>query len=181
MPAWPHGPIHLVSQGGTYIVTAATFRKQPLFGSHERLRLLCEALMDLVRDYDWKLQAWAVFPNHYHFIASSATPGNLADLIRRLHAITAMSVNGLDRCKGRQVWFQYWDTLITTQRSYFARLRYVHENALRHGVVARPANYPWCSAGWFDRTARPAFRKTVLAFPCDRVSIPDSFEVNIED
>jgi len=159
------------------MVTAATYRKEPIFGSKRRLNLLCETLLRLCAAHEWSLQAWALFPNHYHFVAASASPASLRGVIGELHAATARAVNELDHLRGRKVWFQYWDTLLTNERSYLARLHYVHENAVRHGVVRYAPHYPWCSAAWFDRSARPAFRKTVLSFPCDRVSVPDGFDV----
>jgi len=177
MPDWPHSPLHRLSEGGTYIVTAATYEKAPVFRSGPRLALLCNTLLKLSAEYAWSLQAWAVFPNHYHFVASCASGDSLRTLIRHIHSATAREINQIDERSARKVWFQYWETQITNQRSYFARLHYVHENAVRHKLVARAANYPWCSAGWFERKAVASFRKTVLAFPCDRVSLPDSFEV----
>jgi putative transposase len=180
MADWPHGPSHRVTERGTYIVTAATYGKQPLFGSKFRLNLLCETLMQLCHDRGWNLQAWAIFPNHYHFVAESAFPANLSKTIGRLHSLTARAVNERDHEIGRKVWFQYWDTLLTNERSYWARLHYVHENAVHHGVVARAANYPWCSAAWFERKATSAFRKTVFSIPCDRISVPDDFEVFVK-
>lgn len=177
MDHWPHAPAHCLTMGGTYIVTAGTYRKLPIFNSPKRLSLLCRALFDRCVAEGWELQAWSAFPNHYHFVASSPSPQSLRRLIRAVHSITAHEVNELDRQPGRRVWYQYWDSLVPSQRSYFARLRYVHENAVRHGVVRRAANYPWCSAGWFERKAQPALRRTVLGFPCDKVRVPDSFDV----
>ena len=176
---WPHAPLHRVTVGGTYIVTATTHQKLPIFKSPSHLDLLCRALLDHASENAWDLQAWAAFPNHYHFVAASRNPKSLPALIRSLHSRTARAVNELDRQASRKVWFQYWDTLISNQRSYLARLHYVHENAVRHGVVRRAANYPWCSAGWFERTASPALRKTVLTFPCNRVVVPDAFDVSL--
>jgi putative transposase len=180
MTDWPHAPAHCITKAGTYIVTAATHGRAPIFASRQRLNSLCDTLLRLCTENQWSPQAWAVFPNHYHFVAASASPASLPDLIRRLHSITARAVNNADHRSGRQVWFQYWDTLLTNERSYFARLRYVHENAVHHRVVRRAANYSWCSAAWFEREAEPAFRKTVLSFPCDRVSVPDSFAVSVK-
>ena len=181
MPDWPHAPVHRVSETGAYIVTASTYGKEPLFASRSRLTLLCKALFQASLERSWSLRAWAIFPNHYHFVADSCAPESLRDLIRHLHSVTARAVNGLDKRPGRKVWFQYWETRLKNQRSYFARLRYVHENPARHRVVRRSANYPWCSAGWFERRATPSFRKTVLSFPCDRISVVDDFEVSAED
>ena len=159
------------------MVTAATYGKEPIFGSKPRLNLLCEKLLDLCAEHEWRLQAWALFPNHYHFVAVSDSPESLRNVIGQLHAATARAVNALDHLQGRKVWFQFWDTLLTNERSYLARLRYVHQNAVHHGVVRYAPNYPWCSAAWFERRARPAFRKTVLDFPCDTVRVPDAFDV----
>ena len=84
MADWPHSPSHRVTERGTYIVTAATYGKQPLFASKSRLNLLCETLIKLCYDGGWNLQAWSVFPNHYHFVAESASPANLSSTIGRL-------------------------------------------------------------------------------------------------
>jgi hypothetical protein len=49
-------------------------------------------------------------------------------------------------------------------------------------VVRNAENYPWCSAAWFARHARPAFFKTVRGFKIDRVNVPDDFEtIPVED
>jgi putative transposase len=159
------------------MVTAGTYGKEPFFGTSGRLSFLQKQLFLLCEEHSATLQALAVFPNHYHCIARLEQPLDLRDLVRHLHSVTARELNHLDGAVGRKVWFQYWDSQIFFQKSYFARLRYVHENPVRHGIVARAANYPWCSAGWFERKAEPGFRKTVLGFPCERLDIPDAFQV----
>lgn len=162
------------------MVTAGTYRKEPFFRTFERLTFLQKQLFVFCVEHSAALQAWAIFPNHYHFIARLERPANLRELVQHLHSVTARELNRLDGAVGRKVWFQYWDSQILYQKSYFARLRYVHENPVRHGIVARAANYAWCSAGWFERKASPGFRKTVLAFSCDRLEIPDEFAVLAE-
>jgi len=54
------------------MVTAGTYLKQPIFRGAQRLECLCDLLLELAEKYGWDLQAWAVFPNHYHFVALSA-------------------------------------------------------------------------------------------------------------
>ncbi|MFZ0520735.1 MAG: transposase [Candidatus Acidiferrales bacterium] len=180
MPDWPHSPLHRLDARGTYMVTAGTYRKEPFFGSSERLTFLQEQLFVLCAEHSTALQAWAIFPNHYHLIARLERPADLRVLVQHFHSVTARELNRLDGAPGRKIWFQYWDSQIFYQKSYFARLRYVHENAVRHGIVARAANYAWCSAGWFERKAIPGFRKTVLAFPCESLQVPDEFPVSAE-
>jgi putative transposase len=97
-------------------------------------------------------------------------------MLSKLHTQTAIVLNKWDEAPGRRVWFQYWDSRITYQASYYARLKYVHQNPVHHGVVANAENYPWCSASWFRRTARPAVVATVNGFKTDRVRVRDDFE-----
>jgi putative transposase len=85
-------------------------------------------------------------------------------------------VNGLDQTPERQVWYNYWDTRLTYQRSYLARLNYVHQNAVKHGLVPVANQYPWCSAAWFEREAAPAMVKAIYRFKVDQVKVYDDFE-----
>ena len=68
---WHHGPLHVLIEGGVYIVTAGTHLKEHHFRTPQRLRLLHDRLHEVTEEYGWGLQAWAVFSNHYHFVASS--------------------------------------------------------------------------------------------------------------
>jgi putative transposase len=176
-PDWPHAPVHRLRDAGTYIVTAGTYKGTHHFHDAERLTCLTKSLLALADKYGWELQAWAVFSNHYHFVAESRQPATLRRFVQHLHSVSAKHVNQLDGTLGRPIWFQYWDTLLGSQKSYLARLNYVHTNAVRHGLVREPSLYPWCSASWFQRTASRAFHATVMAFPSDRVSVPDEYDV----
>ena len=84
-------------------------------------------------------------------------------------------VNQLDDSAGRKVWYNFWDTKLTYERSYLARLNYVHQNAVKHGLVRVANQYPWCSAGWLERTATAAQVKTVYSIKTDRLGIYDEY------
>jgi len=178
MRDWAHSPVHCLAEAGTYMVTAGTYGKAPLFRSWKRLDFLCEELMAVAERYNWQLQAWAVFPNHYHFVALNELGGNsLRQLIRHLHSVTAREVNRWENTSGRKVWFEYWETLLTYERSFLARLSYVHRNPVHHGLVRVASRYPWCSAGWFERRADRSFFRTVMNFTGKGVKVPDEFAV----
>ncbi len=121
--------------------------------------------------------AWAVFSNHYHFVAHSPSDAsNLSDMLRVLHVKTAEWVNKLDRTPGRRVWFNYRETRLTYQKSHLARLNYIHQNAVKHELVPVANQYPWCSARWFERASSPAMAKSIYRFSIDRLQMPDDFE-----
>ena len=75
---WPHAPEHRLGEAGAYIVTAATYRKAMLFEDGPRLRMLHRALLTLAGEHGLRLQAWAVFPNHYHFVAQVPASATIA-------------------------------------------------------------------------------------------------------
>ena len=99
----------------------------------------------------------------------------LRKFIGRLHTESAMFVNRLDGASGRKVWYNFWETRITYEKSYLARLSYVHQNAVKHGLVSVASEWRWCSAAWFERTAESAMIETVYAFKTDAVNVFDDF------
>jgi putative transposase len=181
-PAWPHAPTHQLSQAGTYFVTCGTYLKAHHFRGKQRLAVLQRGLLKVAAEFGWELEAWAVFSNHYHFIAHSPAEGasGFGKMLGVLHTETARWVNGLDASIKRQVWHNYRETRLTFERSYLARLNYVHHNAVKHGLVPVASQYPWCSAAWFERTATAAQVKSIYRFKIDQVRIYDEYEPTVD-
>lgn len=155
--------------------TAATLHKAKLFDTPEKLDYLERELLDSLQSDGWKMQAWAVFPNHYHFVAIAPENPDVTSTIRRLHGRTARQFHLMDGVTGRKVWFQFYDSALTYQSSYFARLSYVHRNAVRHGIVREPRDYRWCSARWFSEQATRAQYESLMELPIDKVNVVDDF------
>ena len=176
---WPHAPAHHLASSGTYFVTASTYLKHNHFAGAHRLEVLHRGLLKVTAAFGWQLEAWAVFSNHYHLVvhspASEETAESLSAMLAELHKKTALWVNGLDTAPGRQVWFNYRETRLTFQRSYLARLNYVHQNPVKHGLVPVASQYPWCSARWFERMASAAQVKSIYRFKLDQVKVFDEF------
>lgn len=176
---WPHSPLHRLESPGTYFVTASTRYKLPLFATSGRLDLIQREFLRLARQYDWQIEAWAIFPNHYHFVGHHHSKADkLSRFLGHLHGCTANEINRQDDQAGRKVWFNYWETRLTYPKSYLARLNYVHQNAVKHGIVRVANRYPWCSAAWFERTASPAQVKTIYSIQTDRIRVHDDYEVD---
>jgi len=177
--SWPHAPRHELSARDTYLLTAGTYKKAHHFRTRERLQVLHRGLLSVANDFGWRLEAWAVFSNHYHFVGHSPDEGadNLAEMLGFLHEKTAKWINRLDGTSGREVWHNFWETRLTHKNSYLARLNYVHQNPVKHGLVLVANQYPWCSAGWFERTARPAQVKTIYGFNIDSLKVLDDYDV----
>ena len=173
---WPHAPVHRLDDSGVFMVTGAMLYKARVFATPDKLTLLETRLLALARRFNWQLEAWAVFANHYHFIArSQADAENLHKLFDLLHVETAQEVNRLDQRAGRKVWYNFWDTRLTYQRSYLARLNYVHQNPVKHGLVSVARDYAWSSASWLEGVATPAAVKTIYSFKTDQLNIFEDY------
>ena len=114
---WPHAPTHQLATGGTYFVTASTLHKSHHFRGAKRLGVLHRGLLTVARDFGWQLEAWAVFSNHYHFVAHSpaaaADATSLSPMLKTLHVKTSGWLNKLDATPERQVWFNFRETRLT--------------------------------------------------------------------
>jgi len=173
---WPHAPVHRLAENTVYFVTASTLHKQHFFNTPEKRDLLERLLLAFAKEYGWQLEAWAVFANHYHMVARGQHDSkSLGEFLHRLHGVSAHDLNQMDGVQDRQVWFNFRDTKLTIQHSYLARLNYVHQNAVKHKLVAVANQYPWCSAAWFERVASPAQVKMIYGFKTDGVKVEDDF------
>ncbi|MEW6402132.1 MAG: transposase [Chloroflexota bacterium] len=174
---YPHNPPHYFVPNAIYIVTGSILHNKHLLFDDVRKSLVCDILFERTRHWGWELDAWAILKNHYHFIAHA--PENaltLGKLMRQFHSKTAVELNRLDKVTGRKVWYNYWDTCVMHERSYLARLRYLHLNLVKHGLVESAEEYPFCSYRWFLEKAGNGFRDAVMSQPIDRVEVYDDFD-----
>jgi putative transposase len=176
---WPHAPEHRLSVRGTYFVTASNYLREHHFAGKARLLVLHRGLLKVAADFGWRLEAWAVFSNHYHFVGHSPeaadTAENLSQMLGLLHEKTAKWINKLDAAPARKVWHNYRETRLTYEKPYLARLNYTHQNPVKHGLVPVSNQYPWCSARWFERTATSAQIKTIYKFKTSQIKVQDDF------
>jgi len=176
MIQWHHGPLHVVSEGGIHMVTSGTYLKEHFFRLDERRGRLHGLLLEIADEFRFELHAWAVLSNHYHIIGrTGGDSGSLQKMVSKLHSVSAREINKTDGAVGRKVWHQYWDSQLTHNRSYLARLHYVIQNPVRHGLVPVATAYPWCSAAQFQQTAPASFQRVVASMPIDAVNVPDDF------
>ncbi len=165
-------------------MTTGTYRRYHFFKGRDRLEVLHRGLLRVAHDFGWQLEAWAVFSNHYHFVAKSPDSEehaeSLSPMLSLLHERTAKWVNKMDEASERKVWHNYRETYLSFERSYFARLAYTHQNPVKHGLVRVASAYPWCSAGWLEREGSTALIKSLESFKPNAVQVPDNYAPDSE-
>jgi putative transposase len=173
---YPHNPPHYFVPDATYMVTGAILHNQHFLSEYKRKEFVLQTLFERANLLGWDLEAWAILNNHYHFIAQAPEDATtLEKLIRQLHSITAIQINRWDSTSGRQVWQNYWDSCITYEKSFLARLHYVHMNPVKHGLVENAMVYPYCSYRWFVEQGDDDLKEQVFAQPINKINMFDDF------
>ncbi len=104
----------------------------------------------------YQLHAYVVMPNHVHILLDPYVP--LAKISGPLKGVAACDINARLGRTGKPLWqdesFDHW----IRNSAEFERIRhYVEWNPVRAGLVARPEDWKWSSAGseyfaYFKRT-----------------------------
>ena len=125
----------------------------------------------------WQLIAYSVMINHYHAVLRAPDTGaqRLSAIINSIHRFTASQWNKEDGTPRRQVWWNYWDTCLTSEGSFYTRINYVHWNPVKHGLVPRPELYGYSTYRLWQEQWPSALDSIERDYPFDRVSIRDDF------
>ena len=173
---WPHAPPHRLAEAGVYFLTARTAEQRHLLAADDMKDWFQALLFELTAEFAWTLEAWAVLSNHYHFTAHSPAGGaeSLGAMVQKLHSLTTKELNRRENQPGRtRLWQNFRETHLTFQCSYLARLHYVHQNAVHHGLVRVGSDWKWCSARAFKEAVTPAWVKTIASFKYDEIAKDD--------
>jgi len=176
--SYHHAPAHLFRAGSSYIVTAGTYGKVSHLHNDERKQQWRKSLDFVVRREKWSVVAWVVLDNHYHILLQAPEGGaeRLPQMLGDMHKYLGRRWNGADGTPGRRVWWNYWDTCLTREASYLARLNYIHWNPVKHGLVAQPEDYAFSSyRGFLEEQNGELVHRWEGDYPWDRVSIRDDF------
>jgi len=90
---------------------------------------------------------YVVMPEHVHLLLSEPKSGTLADAIHYLKLSFAKRLHNLRRAVDTG-WFwqkRYYDRNIRNMREFTVKLRYLHRNPVKRGLVKEPADWKWSS------------------------------------
>jgi REP element-mobilizing transposase RayT len=95
-------------------------------------------------DQRYRLDAWAIMPNHVHAVVTPFGPHRLADVV---HSWKSYSSSRANQILGREGPFwqrEYYDRIVRDERDLADTIDYV----LRNPEKARLKEWPWTSAGY---------------------------------
>ena len=101
----------------------------------------------------------------------------LSKMISEMHRFTALWIkkNVPEAINAKIIMYNYWDSCITYESSYFARLNYIWYNPTKHGYVENAEE--WSFGSYFERIKAEKRELEILKekYPCNRVKVKDDF------
>jgi len=100
------------------------------------------------------LLGYVVMPDHAHALLAVLS-GSLVDIMHRWKFRAARAIQKA-RCKHGSLWqARYFDFICRRTRDVANKLDYIHENPVGAGLVSRPDEWRWSSAGFYAKTSAP--------------------------
>ena len=95
----------------------------------------------------YELHAFVVMPNHVHLLITPRI--ELPRITKSLKGITAKRANEMLWLTGTKFWQEEsYDHTVRNEQSFGRIWSYIEMNPVRAGLVRRPEEYRWSSAGW---------------------------------
>ena len=171
-------------EGDAHFITFSCYRRLPLL-TKERTRQWMVDAMDLSRQKNpFELWAWVIMPEHVHLVLLPQNDVRIASILTTMkqsvsrQAMIWLKENApdfmerlLDEPPGGKRSYRFWqrgggyDRNLRSTRDIHEKIRYVHWNPVKRGLVNRPEEWIWSSAKAWGEGSEELIR-------IDRGSVP---------
>jgi putative transposase len=139
--------------GQSHFVTFSCYRRQPNFATPELFDLFVQCLENTRRQFALCVYGYVVLPEHVHLLVSEPPDAELADAIHDLKLSFSKRAKSLmvPQVRARSVganlgpfWqARYYDRNVRDCDEFTVKLRYLHRNPVKRGLVAKPDDWKW--------------------------------------
>jgi len=148
-----------------FVTTNLAAGVPPLTGRERDICLGC--LEDARKKHGFLLFGYAVMPDHAHLVLG-VFKSSLPVLMRDWKRQSGFAV-GKARHSCGPIWQpRYFDFILRDVGDLGKKLEYVHQNPVAAGLVARPEDWLWSSAGFHIAHSTAPVQLDVLDVPADR-------------
>lgn len=172
-----HNPPHLFKPNAKYFITSSTLDRYPYLKTDSAKDAALNYLTKSLEHYEWKLEDWVILDNHIHIMTSAPTKAEtLSKVMKNFHRFTAnwLSKNNVKKVK-EKYFHNYWDTCITYENSYYARINYIWFNPVKHEYVSSPEKWRYGSYYYRYQADEKETKEIMKRYPFDKIKIDDDF------
>jgi len=125
-----------------HFITFSCYRRLPYLQSVRAKRLFELALEEARRKYGLLVFGYVVMPEHVHFLVSEPERAVLSTAVRAVKQSVARKLIG----EREHFWqARYYDFNVWSASKIREKLRYMHRNPVKRGLVEKPEDWPWSS------------------------------------
>lgn len=170
--------------GEAHFITFSCFRRKPLLSKERSCQWMVEAISLSRSKHPFDLWAWVIMPEHIHLVLRPHADVRISSiLITMKQSISRRAMLWLkehnpafladlrDQQPNGKSSYRFWqrgggyDRNLRSTRDVHEKIRYVHENPVRRGLVVTPLEWKWSSAtAWHTGRDEP--------ISLDRESVP---------
>jgi putative transposase len=139
----PKGLVRFHHSGSFHFITFSCYHRLALL-RYSRGYGIFEAELEAIRvRYEFVVAGYVLMPEHVHLLVSEPRRGTLATVIQVLKQNTSRKLKKFGQ---PQFWQRrYYDFVIPTEAKRVEKLRYMHRNPVKRGLVSETAGWRWSS------------------------------------
>ena len=129
--------------GCFHFVTFGCYRRQPLLGAVTAYSVFERALEAVRLRYGLVVAGYVLMPEHVHLLVGEPSRSSLSVALQVLKQQTSRKL----KARGETQFWQrrYHDFNVWSEEKRVEKLRYMHRNPVKRGLVATPEDWPWSS------------------------------------
>jgi len=136
----PAGLVRYQHCGEMHFLTFSCYRRLPYLGGAEARGLFESALERIRKRYRFVVAGYVVIPEHVHLLVNEPERSSLDRVIKAIKLSVAL------RSRERPFWqVRYYDFNVFTEAKRVEKLRYMHRNPVKRGLVEKPEDWAWSS------------------------------------
>ena len=128
--------------GHCFSLTVATADRARLFTEPKAFQTCLTALRHAASRYEAKVYAHCFMPDHLHLLVATPDGMSLIDFVRHFKQSSAYPFRR--RSQAGRLWqSRFYDHALRSDESVVAVARYIFDNPVRAGIVAKAEDYPY--------------------------------------
>ena len=126
--------------GDFHFLTFSCYHRRSYLSPIAAMELFEDALERVRRRYRFVVAGYVVMPEHVHLLVNEPRRVLLS------RAVQALKLSVSLRSAERPFWqAHYYDFNVSTREKFVEKLRYIHRNPVRRGLVTKPEDWKWSS------------------------------------
>jgi putative transposase len=148
--------------GDLHFLTFSCYRREPNLGTPQSRNRCQRSLEETRKHYKFSVLGYVVMPEHIHLLVTEPERESLATAMQAFkHSVSRHLGSGDPFWQTR-----YYDFNVRTERKRIEKLRYIHRNPVRRGLVESPEQWPWSSFRQYAMGVKGTV-KVSLPWPAD--------------